>query len=245
MLSTLRHCARPVAARTFFRAAPLVLRNGQRAFSAASAAAQKLKDGLKSELEFEKKNYEKPAELECPKGWTQVETAGEVNMKIEKDIGDDRHCKVEWQLVTPYNAEDDFGQNPEEEPEPNFEEVDFTITVEKKDGTNGLTLFCSTQQAEADPEAPEEENAPKKDGARFIIGNVKVWSSTAEKENPAAYNGPEFEDLEDSLQEALDEYLGEIGVGDAVFDFIDASAVDKEHREYMRWLEAFSGFVKN
>lgn len=56
-----------------------------------------------------------------------------------------------------------------------------------------MTFFCNTQQGE---------------GHRFIVGNVKSWTSLAEKENPGSYNGPDFEDLEDKLQEALDEYLG-------------------------------------
>jgi complement component 1 Q subcomponent-binding protein len=59
----------------------------------------------------------------------------------------------------------------------------------------------------------------------------------------SAYNGPEFEDLEDKLQEAFDEYLGELGLNDAVFDFIDATAADKGLEEYIRWLDTIQKFL--
>jgi hypothetical protein len=32
---------------------------------------------------------------------------------------------------------------------------------------------------------------------QFMIGNVRTFNSTEEKENPAGYNGPEFEDLDE------------------------------------------------
>lgn len=197
-----------------------------------SAAASKLQKGLETELQFEKENYAKPENLaNLPKDWKLVETPGDVNMKIEKDLPNEKVCRIEWQLVSPFDPDmEDFeGAEGQEQPPEPMEETDFQITVEKKDGTTGLTYFCNTQQGTEH---------------RFIVGNVKTWTSLAEKENPAGYNGPDFEDLEDKLQEAMDEYLGEIGITDAIYDYIDASAVDKEHREYMRWLENLNGFMK-
>ena len=52
-----------------------------------------------------------------------------------------------------------------------------------------------------------------------------------------------FDDLDEKLQESLDEYLLELGVNTEIFDFVDASSVDKEHREYMRWLENTKKFL--
>merc|ERR1711879_393406 len=109
-----------------------------------------------------------------------------------------------------------------------MDETVFTITIEKSSGEQGLTAFCNTQQGE---------------GHRFVVGNVKVWNSVAEKEDVAAYNGPDFEDLEDKIQESMDEYLAEVGITDEIYDFIDASSTDKENREYMRWLENLEKFM--
>lgn len=74
------------------------------------------------------------------------------------------------------------------------------------------------------------------EGHRYVIGNCRAFTSVAEKESASSYNGPEFEDLDDNMQEAFDEYLAEVGLTDGVCDFIDATALDKEQREYMRWL---------
>merc|ERR1712151_734843 len=108
-------------------------------------------------------------------------------------------------------------------------EVDFTISIEKKDGSKGVRYFCNTQQGE---------------GGRFILGNIRTWNSVEERDALSSYNGPDFEDLEDQLQAAMEEYLSEIGITHDVYDFIDTSATHKEHREYMRWLENFNNFVK-
>lgn len=231
--------------RTGLNAARVVARvnvssSSTRCFASASAAMDKLQKGLASELQFEKGNYEKPEQLaKLPAGWKLVETPGDVNMRIEKELAGNKICKIEWQLVSPFDPDmDEFdsaaggdkaGGPGEQNPE-FAKETDFTITIETKEGGQGMTYFCNTQEGESH---------------RFIVGNVKTWTSTAERDNPAAYNGPDFEDLEDKLQEGMDEYLSEIGITDAVYDYIDAAAVDKEHREYMRWLENLNNFMKN
>lgn len=202
-----------------------------RCFS-ASSAVQKLQQGLANELQFEKENYTKPESLaKLPKEWTLTDTPGDVNLKIQKDLGNGKKCVIEWQLVSPFDPEmDDLeGQGGEEAPPAPQDETDFTITISSEEGEKGMTYFCNTQQGE---------------GHRFIIGNVKTWSSVVERDSVSGYSGPDFEDLEQSLQESMDEYLSEIGVGDAIYDYIDASAVDKELKEYMRWLENLNGFMK-
>jgi len=65
------------------------------------------------------------------------------------------------------------------------------------------------------------------------------------KNSASAYNGPEFEDLDDSLQQALDDWLASLGVNESLCDFIDAMSVDKEQREYMRWIGKLSSFVQS
>ena len=70
----------------------------------------------------------------------------------------------------------------------NFDSV-FYFEIENKEGA-GLTFYCSTQSGEEH---------------RFVIGNVKSFASHVERDAPSAYNGPEFEDLDDKLQQAFDE----------------------------------------
>ena len=134
--------------------------------------------------------------------------------------------RIEWQLASPFNP------NVDAEGDAGFEQeaTDFSVTVEHKEKGSGLTFYCSTQTGE---------------DHRYVIGNVKAFSSAEEKDSVSAYNGPEFEDVDDKLQEALDEYLAEVGMNNEVCDFIDASALDKEQREYIRWLKITKDFLES
>lgn len=59
----------------------------------------------------------------------------------------------------------------------------------------------------------------------------------------STYNGPDFEDLDDSLQATLDEWLGSLGVDSELCDFIDSCSIDKEQREYIFWLKGLEKFL--
>merc|ERR1712232_1051805 len=137
--------------------------------------------------------------------------------------------QIEWQLTSPFDPNADAG----EDAGPEQEATDFTVTVEDKDratdkGHMGMQFYCSTQAGE---------------DHRYVIGSVKVFASTEEKDSMSMYNGPEFEDLDEKLQESFDEYLAECGLRTELCDFIDASALDKEQREYIRWLKITKQFL--
>merc|ERR1712096_310233 len=117
----------------------------------------------------------------------------------------------------------------EEEGGSEDQSTDLTVTIEKKGGGSGLQFYCCTQSGE---------------DHRYIIGNVKTFTTTAERDNTSGYNGPEFEDVDDKLQEAFDEYLAELGMTSELCDFIDAFALDKEQREYVRWLKTTKKFME-
>merc|ERR1712190_570263 len=98
----------------------------------------------------------------------------------------------------------------------------MSITCEDKKTGAGMIFHCST--------SPGEDH-------RYVIGNVRSFSHTEERDSISAYNGPEFEDLDEKLQESFDEYLADVGVSSDLCDFVDAMALDKEQREYIRWLK--------
>merc|ERR1712151_1238328 len=143
---------------------------------------------------------------------------------LEHEAGD-KVVRIEWQLSSPFDptgeadGEEGFDQ----------EATDFSVTVESKSKGSGLAFFCSTQTGE---------------DHRYVIGNVKTFASAEEKDSMSGYNGPEFEDLDDTLQEAFDEYLAEVGMSGEICDFIDATALDKEQREYVQWLKKAQSFLE-
>merc|ERR1719450_8142 len=140
-----------------------------------------------------------------------------MNMALEKQLGE-KTVRIEWQLTSPFNPDMEEEEDGESFPQ---EATDLSVSIEDKSGA-GITFYCSTQTGE---------------DHRYVIGNVKTFASAEEKDSIAGYNGPEFEDIDEKLQEAFDEYLAEVGVNNKVCDFIDAAALDKEQREYIRWLK--------
>lgn len=155
-----------------------------------------------------------------------IENDGDVNMALEREAGD-KTVRIEWQLTSPFDPE---AMDEAEGGEGDAQSTEMAVIVEDKKSGAGLTFYCSTQTGE---------------DHRYIIGMVKSFETAAEKESVTSYNGPDFEDLDDKLQESFDEYLAELGVSSEVCDFIDAMAMDKEQREYVRWLKNVQKFIEN
>ena len=170
--------------------------------------------------------------------WTLADVEGDVNLKLSREVGD-KKVTVEWQLVSPFNPEmpyegeaEDQQQDSEDQSQHSMESTDFTITVtDKSNFDSGLIFYCST--------------APGGDEHEYVIGNVRSFSSAAERDSVSSYNGPDFEDLNEEVQQALDEYLASLGINDQVRLFVDTAAIDKEQREYTRWLSNVSSFLKH
>jgi len=181
---------------------------------------------LQSEVKHEQEQYEQPKEIAAflkNSEYKFIDEDGDVNMMLERTVGN-KVAKIEWQLTSPYAPEGE-----EEGEEQGAEDAtDFVITVEDTDSSSGISFYCSTVAGE---------------DHRYIIGHVKNYATAEEKESVSSYTGPDFEDIDDKLQEAFDEYLAEMGMNNEVCDFIDAMALDKEQREYIRWLQISQKFL--
>lgn len=209
----------------------------QRALSVrlmSGAAISKLQNVIKSEFQMEKEQYEQIETIksflsENPQ-WKLSESEGDINVKLEKTVGD-KQVVVEWQLVSPFGSDFDMPEeeNPEAAEDVPMDSTDFTVTIQDKTGERGLTFFCQTAAGE---------------GHRYMIGNVRSFMSAAERDSPSSYNGPDFEDLDEGISEELGNWMSSMGVTDGICDFIDASAIDKEQREYMRWLSNVQSFIQ-
>ena len=202
----------------------------------SGSAVTKLHNIIKSEHQMEKGQYEQMDTIKNflseSSQWKFSDNEGNITLNLTRTMGD-KEVILEWQLVSPFgNDLNDLGEEgtPEgQEEDIPMESTDFTITIQDKSGECGLIYYCQTAAGE---------------GHRYMIGNVRSFASKAEKESDSAYNGPDFEDLDDSLQESFDEFLAEHGINDDVCDFIDATAIDKEQREYMRWLKNVDSFIQ-
>lgn len=210
-----------------------------RCFGTSSAAAPKpsLASVLQTELQYEKQHYEAPTDtapyLESS-GWKLTEKDGSITVTLQKKVND-LNMSVEFQLVRlAYGAADEEEAEERLQPQqtatqPHQEVTDFTVTCEKPQG-NGVVFQCTTLEGD--------------DKYRYVIGNVRYYASPEEKSSSSAYTGPDFEDLEEGVQAGLDAWLVSLGVDDALCDFIDTMAIDKEQREYMRFLQSLQTIVQ-
>jgi complement component 1 Q subcomponent-binding protein len=213
-----RLACRPVA----LRSPAIQVARGVRAFSSAN----KLSKILEAEAKHEKDQYEEPPlvkDFVSKSPFKFSATAGDVNMVLSREQ-DGKKMTVDWQLTSPF-GDDAMEENEQDDSAP---PTDFTFSVESMSGDEGLIFYCSTSSG---------------DGDRFVIGNVRQFSSKDEKDSNTAYNGPDFEDLDEKLQESFLEYLKDSGLTDELCDFIDATALDKEQVEYMRWLNNSQQFL--
>ena len=65
-----------------------------------------------------------------------------------------------------------------------------------------------------------------------------------EDDSTQSYQGPAFDDLDMSLQQAFYDYLDEVaGINDAFSDNLTELADAKEEVEYVHWLEEVHEFV--
>ncbi|SIO73557.1 mitochondrial acidic protein MAM33, putative [Babesia microti strain RI] len=189
-----------------------------------STEQQKLLQIIQGEIQHETTNYEEPSNLKSflsSSGWKLEETEGEVNMSLKKTVNG-MNVSVEFQLVSPFE--------PDGEGETQAEMTEFSVSVEKEGSPgNGLIFFCTTIQND--------------EKFRYMICNVRQFANNEAKNSIHSYNGPEFEDLDDTLQSALDEWLGSLGIDSELCDFIDSCSIDKEQREYVVWLKGVEKFL--
>lgn len=197
-----------------------------RALRHFAAASEQLAKCLQGEIKHEDENYKQSKEIAAflkSSPFKFVEDDGDVNMMLTREVGGNT-VKIEWQLSSPFDPDADMEGGEAEQ-----QATDISVTVESKANGSGLMFYCSTQ--------PGEDH-------RYVIGNVRAFANAEERDSASAFNGPEFDDLDDKLQEAFDEYLAEVGMSVEVCDFVDAMALDKEERDYIRWLKTAKSFVE-
>ncbi|XP_047335091.1 mitochondrial acidic protein MAM33 [Impatiens glandulifera] len=60
---------------------------------------------------------------------------------------------------------------------------------------------------------------------------------------PTKYHGPDFQDLDERMRDALHGYIEERGINEALFHFLQAWLYVKDHRNLLRWFRSIGQFV--
>lgn len=235
-------------------AAPLANRTSEmrafdawtRARSSKATKERTLSEALLDELKHESEAYERSETVKegPPKPFELQESDGDAEVSLSRTYGEDEEVHVTFVAQEePYddddydNFDDDFEGDSEDATEDDdviddddFSDeiaIDFNVIVNKADGNSHLEFDCVT------------------DGEIIEIKNISFESY--DENNPmlgTPYTGPNFEDLEESVQDKFHEYLEERGINAELANYIVEAHLDKEQREYTNWLEKVSTFVQ-
>ena len=197
-----------------------------------------LSEALLEERAHESAAYEPSATASGgpPEPFALCETEGDAEVTLTRSFDENEEITVTFiAQEEPYDDdvldEDEFDEEPlDDELDLDEDEegiaINFNVVVSKKDGLSHLDFDCVT------------------DGE--IIEIRHVGYEAFDEDNPiigTAYSGPNFEDLEETVQDKFHDYLEERGINADLASYIVEAHVDKEQREYTNWLEKVSRFV--
>ncbi|XP_062192879.1 uncharacterized protein At2g39795, mitochondrial-like [Phragmites australis] len=125
------------------------------------------------------------------------------------------------------DADKEGDENQEDDSEkPPQSSIPLTVTVSKGVGPT-LEFTCTAY--------PDE----------VIIDSLSVRQPSGnEEEDLIAYEGPDFNDLDENLQRAFQKYLELRGITPMTTNFLHEYMINKDSREYLLWLTKLKDFVK-
>ena len=199
---------------------------------------------LGEELEHERTTYV-PSEVVAkgpPEPFEMIETDGDCEITLVRAFGDDEEIAVTFNATEdPYEEDEYFVSDAdgaatnEAEDEDEDVTIHFSVSVSRGDGHEGLEFSCAT-----DGETVEVRNVRYE----AIGGGGGEADEDDEDEYFSSYPGPNYDELDESVQEEFHKYLEARGIDATLANYIAEAHVDKEQREYTRWLENVANFVK-
>ena len=197
---------------------------------------------------------------EGPEGFQVTEASGDAKVTLRRALGGE-------EITVVFDCIQEGEEFLEEDPEEGFPFLDDG--EEGRQGPGGAGAAGGDAESE---EGFEEEDEGDFEGMEFVdfnvhvrkgdrelvfeciadIGGYTINQVRMEGEAFAAaaagagvpYPGPEFETLDEELQEAFVEFLEGRGVDSRLGAWIIVKASDKEDREYATWLENVASFVR-
>ena len=179
-----------------------------------------------------------------PEPFEMIETDGDCEITLVRAFGDDEEIAVTFNATEdPYEEDEYFasevdGAAGEADEEDEDVTIHFSVSVSRGDGHEGLEFSCAT-----DGETVEVRNVRYES-----LGGGASGDGEADEDDEDAYfssyPGPNYDELDESVQEEFHKYLEARGIDATLANYIAEVHVDKEQREYTRWLENVANFVK-
>ncbi|KAF8705027.1 hypothetical protein HU200_031284 [Digitaria exilis] len=151
----------------------------------------------------------------------QIEVVAHMPSLVTGDEPDhDRDDKDEGEGKEEDDGEEDEGEKPPQS------SVPLTVTITKGDGPI-LEFTCTAY--------PDE----------VIIDSLSVTHPSEDYEKDIiAYEGPDFNDLDENLQRAFHKYLELRGISPLTTNFLHEYMINKDSREYLLWLRKLKDFFQ-
>ncbi|KAK3422541.1 hypothetical protein EUGRSUZ_G02989 [Eucalyptus grandis] len=133
--------------------------------------------------------------------------------------------KVEVSMPDLVTGEDDGDDNQDDDDE-KASQSSIPLVVSVAKGNGQFVEFCCTAY-------PDE----------IVIDSLAV-KNAENTEDQIAYEGPDFQDLDENLQKAFHKYLEIRGIKPSTTNFLHEYMINKDSREYLMWLKNLKKFVE-
>ncbi|ESQ40122.1 hypothetical protein EUTSA_v10014436mg [Eutrema salsugineum] len=204
-------------------------------FSSESVVTKKTADeNLVSVLESEIEcavNEEAPDENvleDKPEGFPFeiIDTPGERTVLLQRKF-EDETIQVEVDSSAPYDDdEEEAEQNDDEEEQENSVKIRIPMVVSVSKGDGVCLEFGVSAYAD-----------------EIVIDSLSIKHPEG-SDNELAYEGPDFDDLDENLQKAFHRFLEIRGIKPSFTDFLADYVANKDSREYLQWLKDLKSFVE-
>eukprot|EP00877_Chromochloris_zofingiensis_P000216 jgi/Chrzof1/10195/Cz04g32090.t1 len=197
--------------------------------SSSSSVSDGLVTVLKDEFKIEKERYRQPPEvMEGPPGPFQLDdqpNSSVVTLARTFSNGDsEEEIFVEVDLDEQrYNEDDDEEEDEVDDDFAALTPVKFTVNIAKSETL--LVFECESN------------------GQFVQINHVALDDTSGDDDNVRPYTGPVFDDLDDTLQQAFQDYLEERGITTDFALYLIMLVQDKLEVEYINWLQRVQKFV--
>ncbi|MBA0871141.1 hypothetical protein Goshw_021749 [Gossypium schwendimanii] len=156
-----------------------------------------------------------PFEVEDNPGTQTVTLTREYNGEL---------IKVDVHMLDLNEDEQDEDEVEDNDGDNNNARIPFVVTVSKKDGPS-LEFSCTA-----------------------LHDGIGIDSLSFRNPNPGddelAYEGPDFNDLDENLQKGFYKYLEVRGIKPSTTNYLREYMADKDNREYLLWLKNLKKFVE-
>ncbi|VVB05782.1 unnamed protein product [Arabis nemorensis] len=133
--------------------------------------------------------------------------------------------QIQVEVSMPGLAMNENEEDVDDNEESNESSIPLVVTVTKKSGL-GLEFSCTASPGE------------------IVIDGLSVKHSESSSEEHLAYDGPDFQELDENMRKSFHKYLENRGIKASATDFLYEYMMKKDSKEYLRWLKNLKNFIQ-